>query len=47
MSQDHRYEVVVFPFLSAYMLYKFGQFALGRVIPGPAAPAPAPLRATT
>lgn len=27
------FEVVLFPFLSAFMLYKFGQFALGRAIP--------------
>lgn len=27
------FEVVLFPFLSAWMLYKFGQFALGRAIP--------------
>lgn len=35
------FEVVLFPFLSAWMLFKFGQFALGRAIPV-AAPAPAP-----
>ncbi len=30
------FEVVFFPFLSAWMLYKFGQFALGRIVPPPA-----------
>lgn len=36
------FEVVLFPFLSAWMLYKFGQFALGRAVPvTTAAPAPA------
>ncbi len=39
------FEVVLFPFLSAYMLYKFGQFALGRVIPQAAATAERPILA--
>jgi len=34
------FEVVFFPFLSAWVLYKFGQFALGRVVPHPALVAP-------
>jgi len=38
------FEVVLFPFLSAFMLFKFGQFALGRAIPV-STPAPAPATA--
>lgn len=34
------FELVFFPFLSAFALYKFGQFALGRLVQAPATPAP-------
>jgi len=29
------FEIVFFPFVSAYLLYKFGQLALGRILPAP------------
>jgi hypothetical protein len=31
------FEIIFFPFVSAYILYKFGQLALGRMLPPPAA----------
>ncbi len=34
------FEIIFFPFVSAYILYKFGQLALGRMLPPPAAETP-------
>jgi len=34
------FEIIFFPFVSAYLLYKFGQLALGRILPAPGAEAP-------
>ena len=40
------FEIVFFPFVSAYLLYKFGQLALGRVLPTPGVEPHVPTPAT-